>query len=349
MKKVTIFLLGLLDEIHDFLINWGIRILLVLFIGVVIHNVLKIGDITGSYSGKYRNMVIVENENNRMMNVYQVGSGNKTIVILPGFGSQSPILQYKALADALKDQYKVVIIEYLGYGYSMGTKAERNSANIASNIVTALNRADVSGPFILMPHSISNMYAMKMQKLYPSLVQGIISLDGIYPYEITDDFYLKQNQNTVTNVNITSIFEYTGFARVLSYVRPSVFYIDKMKEMTNVYTKEDISAYRNRIGSSYLTRTMVREINKLEDNMNDVKDYVYPDYLPVLSILSKDLVNEYELNKNKGAKMDLKELANRMITNSSIQKIVEIEGNHDLQFTNPKGVVNEVKAFLERF
>ena len=42
-----------------------------------------------------------------------VGKGSKTIVILSGFGMQSPIIQYKTLVDGLKDEYKVVIVEYV--------------------------------------------------------------------------------------------------------------------------------------------------------------------------------------------------------------------------------------------
>ena len=350
-RKVWSFILGVTDSIKMFLFNWGLKILLVLFFGMVLHNVLKMGEISTKYSGEYKHLVLSDQENAKMMNVYDTGYGEKTVVILPGFGSQSPVLQYKALVNGLRDQYRVVVIEYFGYGYSMGdTKRERSNEKIAEDIINSLIDAEIPGPYVFLAHSLSHVYTMKLQEMYPDAVQGIISLDGAYPSEINDSFYYDYNKSTITNVNITSILELSGFERVLSYTSPKTFYIDKMKEMKDVYSEEDIKLYRNRIGSSYLTRTMVKEINKLLENMAEMKDYVYPDYLHTLSILSQDRVNLYEENKTTyGTSVTLNDLANKVITNGDIQSIVIIPGDHNLNFTNPNGVLEHVRSFLASF
>ena len=120
--------------------------------------------------------------------------------------------------------------------------------------------------------------------------------------------------------------------------------------MPEIFGKEEISVYRNRIGSNYLSRTMVREINKLADNVDEMKDYKYPDYVPVLHVLASDTVKEYEKVKKDGeASVDLYELADSMITNPLIQRIEIIEGNHMLQFTNPTALVSSIKSFLSTF
>lgn len=348
MKKIVAFFWGVVEDIEQFFLVWGLRILIVLFIGIIIHNLLKIGDIFSHTDGEYKNFISIDGSEDKQMNVYQIGQGSKTIVILPGFGSQSPVLQYKAIAKNLSKNYKVVIIEYFGYGFSTGnTKSERSNANIADEIVKALDGAGISGPYYLMPHSISKLYAIRLQQKRPDLVAGIISIDGAFPEEIKDQYYKDYYGSMVTNVNITSIFELTGFERVLSYVRPSTFYIDKMKEMPDVYTSEDIKIYRNRIGASYLTRTMVKEIDKVIDNMNELKDYKYPSSLPVLELLSQERVDEYkEAKDKKGATADLGDLTNHIITNSSIQKVVILEGDHALQLSNPSEVVHRTNNFL---
>ena len=350
MKKVLNFLYGIYDLIKEFLFRWGLKILLILFIGMVIHNLLKMSEITSRYKGDYKRLQLVDTENKKMMNVYTVGTGEKTIVIMPGFGSQSPVIQYKAIADGLKDQYRVVIIEYLGYGFSMGTSKERTSENIVNEMIAGLNEAGILGPYVLMPHSLSNVYAMKMQQMYPSLVQGIISIDGKCPSELNETYYYDLNNETVTNIKLTAVLELTGFERVLCYVSPKTFYIDRMQNMTSVYNAEDIKIYRNRLSSSYLTLTMVREIDKMMSNMDEMKEYTYPDYLHVLTILSQETVDTYQENVNvNGAVKNLMEYAEKPVSNPSIQRIVTITGDHMLNITNPVEVVSNAKAFLASF
>lgn len=347
LNKILNKLFGVFDFLKDFLFTWGIKILIVLFACMVLHNVLKMGEITSRYAGNYKKLVPVYQEENKFMNVYVTGQGAKTVVILAGFGSQSPIVQYKTLTEGLKDNYRVVVVEYFGYGYSMSIKKPRTNDNIVEEIKKTLELAGVSGPYILMPHSLSNVYAMKFQSKYPELVQGIVSIDGTYPAEIKDEYRQEQVKATVSNVNITSIFELTGFERLLSYLKGDVFYIDKMKVLNNVYSKEDISVYRNRIGSSYLTRTMVNEIKNAEENMKEMQDYKYPEYLSVLEILSKDTVKEYDEAKNSGkSNVNLTELAEDVITNPVIQTVKQVEGDHMLQLSSPEELLKEIKAFL---
>lgn len=263
---------------------------------------------------------------------------------------QSPIVQYKTLVDALKNDYKVVVVEYFGYGFSMSIKEPRTNENIASEVKKMLELREAYGPYVLIAHETSNMYAMKFQEMYPELVQEIISIDGLYPAEIKDDYRAKQIRNRVSNVNITSVFELTGFERIASYISPKTFYIDKMKELTDNYSESDIAVYRNRIGSQYLSRTMVREINKLEDNINEMQDYKYPEYLPVLQLLSSDTAKLYSYDKqNNGATVDLYDLADGVITNSSIQWVKEVEGDYMLQLTNPATTISEIRSFLASF
>lgn len=340
LYKIALFL----DTLKDMIVSLLIKILVFLLICTIIHNVLKMGEISSKYLGVYKNLYQVYDK--KMVNLYITGYGNETIVILPGFGSQFPIIQYKTLVEGLKNNYRVVVVEYLGYGFSMGINKERTNENIAYEIKTSLESAGIFGSYTLIAHSSSNIYATYFSNRYPELVNKIISIDGTYAKEIEDRHYNSKLTNEIRNIKINALIELTGLERVLSYVKEDMFYIDKMRENTNVFSEDDIKVYRNRIGSSTLTPTMIRELNKLKDNMNEVKDYRYPSYIPVLSILASDTVKEYELDKKSGAKMDLKELANIPISNPDIQRVVTIEGNHMLQFSNNEDLLNEIYQFL---
>ena len=56
--------------------------------------------------------------NGHQMNVYVQGEGSETIVFLSGAGIASPILDFKNLTDSLSKNYKIVVVERAGYGYS---------------------------------------------------------------------------------------------------------------------------------------------------------------------------------------------------------------------------------------
>ena len=43
LNKILFKIFGFFDLIKDFLIHWGIRIAVVLFVCIIIHNVLKMG------------------------------------------------------------------------------------------------------------------------------------------------------------------------------------------------------------------------------------------------------------------------------------------------------------------
>jgi len=49
-----------------------------------------------------------------------MGTGEQTIVLLPGLGV-SPSIPYRPLMEELAEKYTAVCIEYFGYGFSDGT------------------------------------------------------------------------------------------------------------------------------------------------------------------------------------------------------------------------------------
>lgn len=63
----------------------------------------------------YGQLVPVDGKN---MNVTIHGNGEETVVLLPGYGTAAPGIDFKPLVDKLSPFYKVVVIEPFGYGLS---------------------------------------------------------------------------------------------------------------------------------------------------------------------------------------------------------------------------------------
>ena len=91
--------------------------------------------------------------NGHEMNVYVEGDGPETIIVLSGAGIASPILDFKNLTDSLSKNYKTVVVERAGYGYSDDGNYSRDVMEVLSETRQALSQANISGPFIILSHS----------------------------------------------------------------------------------------------------------------------------------------------------------------------------------------------------
>ena len=119
--------------------------------------------------------------NGHDMSVFVKGNGPQTLVFLSGAGTASPILDFKDLYDGLSKQYKIVVVERAGYGYSEDTSKSRDVYEVLSETRQALAKAHVSGPYIILSHSMASLETLLWQEKYPSEIQAIIGLDWALP------------------------------------------------------------------------------------------------------------------------------------------------------------------------
>jgi pimeloyl-ACP methyl ester carboxylesterase len=338
VKRVNRKLGILLDSIKGFFIAILLFILIVFFASAIIHNLLRVSEVSNKYTGKYKNLYQVADK--KMINIYSLGSGEETIVILPGYAISSPVLEYKALASSLSSQYRVVIVEYLGYGFSLSTKDERTNSKIIDEVRAGLQDAQIEGPYILMSFDISNIYANYYASNYPEEISGMISIDAIYAEAINNSTFKDEYlSNMISNVNFYSALSFSGVFRWASYLKPDIFNIDDISN-SNYYSEEDVKLYRNFLSNKFLTKAMKNEIKKLKDNMNEVKEYKYSNTLPTLQVLTytnKSNYIEKDENTNKYAK--------NLITNNKIQAIHSLEGDlSEYLFDSTK--INELKNII---
>ena len=113
--------------------------------------------------------ILVEVDGHQM-SVYVEGNGNKTIVFMSGGGTCSPILDFRSLFSTLSDNYKIVVVEKFGYGFSDVVDKERSIDSILEDTRTALAKAGIEGPYVLCPHSMSGIEALYWAQQYPEEV-----------------------------------------------------------------------------------------------------------------------------------------------------------------------------------
>ena len=111
--------------------------------------------------------------NGKNMHIYSMGSGETTIVLLPGMGMPLPSADFGPLMRALSQEHTVVVVEFFGYGFSDQTDIPRTNANFTDEIRQALSLSGFVPPFVLMPHSASGIYSEYFATRYPHEVSAI--------------------------------------------------------------------------------------------------------------------------------------------------------------------------------
>lgn len=152
----------------------------------------------------------------KTMKAHVKGSGDKTIVMLSGWGTDSPIDDFFPLYDKLSKDYKVVVLEYFGYFGSDISSDERTNATMVQEIRTALYKLNINPPYILMPHSMSGLYSLYYANNYPSEVLGIIGIDMSLPQKqlerwTEETFGETKISQESSNLNVSTINQWNSF------------------------------------------------------------------------------------------------------------------------------------------
>lgn len=109
--------------------------------------------------------------------VYEQGSGEKTILIIKGVYDPCPTLSQKALADELAKEYRVVLIDSLGSGFSSDFTTTRSVQNICSEIHNVAAELGLK-KYVLLAEGVSGLYAQYYVDQFASEVEAVIALDA---------------------------------------------------------------------------------------------------------------------------------------------------------------------------
>lgn len=273
-------------------------------------------------------LVEVDGEN---MHVYTKGDGENTIVLLGGLGTSAPVLDFEPLIDELSQQNKVVVVEGFGYGWSDITKKERSVENIVEELRLALKEANISGPYILMPHSISGIYSMYYANEYPEEVKAIVGIDPTLPQSF--DYFGEPTPSTSVFMKLVAP---TGISRMLS----SIFAADLMPIADEgTYTDEEFKMIKAITSWKLSNKNIVDESNAIQSSVNKTKDMSFPTNIPVLIFAAKN--DEEPVD----GKTNMTFYEEQLSINDS-NKLVELEGHHYLHWTHSKEMTDTINHFI---
>jgi pimeloyl-ACP methyl ester carboxylesterase len=116
------------------------------------------------------------------MHVYRTGNENgPKLVFMSGSSTVAPAYDFKILYEKLQDDYRIIVIEKFGYGYSDLYVGPADIDTLVGYQRKALEQLGEKGPFVLLPHSMAGIEAIRWKQMYPEEVSALIGLDMTSP------------------------------------------------------------------------------------------------------------------------------------------------------------------------
>ena len=262
--------------------------------------------------------------NGHQMNVYIKGEGSETIVFLSGAGIASPILDFKNLTDSLSKKYKVVVVERAGYGFSEDSDQSRDVMTVFSETRQALSQAEVSGPYVIVSHSMASLESLAWQEKYPNEVRALIGLDWALPASYKD---LKEHPTLMT------LAYWTSKIGLLRYF-PESFYI---KNPT--LTETERQQYKLLAYKQLMSQAMLHESRLVKENAKKVPSSINPK-IPTLLLVSNGQGTTF-------SQSEWQHYAERFASDQSNVQVIYMDAPHELYHYQSHEIVSQIEDFLK--
>ncbi len=268
--------------------------------------------------------------NNHKMHVYKNGEGADILVFMAGGGTCCPTLDFKPLWMPLSQKFTVVVIEKAGYGWSETANVSRDIDTILYETRTALSLANLSPPYILMPHSMSGLEALAWAIRFPDEIRAIIGLDAATPV-------CYDQLKPITATAMTLLYRILSFGTRIGLLRLITKVAEKSIKASGQFSEKEISIYRHMFIHNSFTKNMVEEVKYCRNNAQKVKDLGYPNATPYLSFISD--------GKEIGVS-NWRELLIEFVSHMQYGKYVALDCGHYIHYYQPQIMALEIEKFI---
>ncbi|MGC5221213.1 alpha/beta fold hydrolase [Micromonospora sp. DT81.3] len=256
------------------------------------------------------------------LNVYRQGDSGPTIVMLGGYGTAAPALDFAPLIRELHE-YRTVVVEGFGYGYSDTEAPPRTIENITAELHEAITTLDLDEPYVLLGHSIAGIYDLYYANRYPDEVSAVIGVDASVPGQMNG---LAGQDNPISRLLASS-----GLLRVATTLMPSLAEPDG-----TAYAGREREQMRTMMNWNWANPAILDEAKQGARNFSVVEDITYPEDIPLLSFIKKE-----------GSQAGWRMLHARQLENRAHGDLVELDGGHYLHWTHAPELAERIDEFLD--
>ena len=303
----------------------GLLILFAIFLIImIIYNQIMLKKNKDLYETPLGQLVEVDGHN---MSIFTEGEGEHTIVFMSGWGTASPILDFKPLYSRLSDQYRIVVVERFGYGFSDIVGGERSFDTILRQDREALEKAGIKAPYVLCAHSYSGYEATLWAQKYPDEVEAIVGLDMCTANSKSEEMYRKEKESMKLAVVYGKFVKATGLLRIWSLDKSGTLSEKENKILTEIYCHKQ------------LNKTLMNESDQDNERAvnNEINSAPLPT-VPMLIYLSVDSMQSGESWENG---------AQAMVHASENGQLIKLDCGHDVHDYEYERISTDMKAFID--
>ena len=279
---------------------------------------------------------VVEVNGHNMVVDIKGGDNETTIILLPGWGSPSPVLEFLPLAEELSKDFRVITIEPFGYGLSDRVGTEREIRAVVEELHECTQKLGCN-QYYLMPHSLSGMYSLYWANTYPQEVKGFIGIDPSVPKQ-SDEEPLPISMAALNK--LSAYFQKTvnalGITRLLSIRHPeNAIYADAVYP----YSERELEVFRILSMDYAYSKDIMNELKHMEAGLESVRDMKFPETVPVLQFVSGDNCELLETWET---------LHREVITETDMSEVLRLGGGHYLHFERKQELVEKVREWVRK-
>ena len=257
------------------------------------------------------------------INVYRNGGSGPTMVLLSGYGTPAPAIDFAPLIREL-DGFNVIVVEGFGYGYSDLDVGDRTIENITAELHEVLAKLHVDEPVILVGHSVGGIYARYYANAYPDEVSAIVGID---PMAATTSSLEVGTPSVVEGVQAA-----IGLFRVVTTIAP-----DLVQPPGTAYTDDERRRIAAMTNWTYGNPSVSDEWSRIGANSTKANAHPFAADLPVLEILSSESVSIMpEWLPNHEAELE----------GVTVHELEVLEGAHYLQWTQAPALGRLISEFI---
>ena len=308
------------------------NIVLVIILVVVILLILTNQFLLFIESRRYRPIGRMINTKNGKLHVYTRKSkieNSPTYVFLNAMGGGSSYFDFKMIWEPLtKQQASIVTIDYLGYGMSENTKAERTLDNIVEEIETVLYKLDLPEPYIFITHSLGGFYVTGFALKNPEKITALIMIDNTPPeiplVDSTDFEMMKKLRFPFR------FLQFTGLIR--------------LKRQNNVpwLTKKEAKAFIYFSNKKRFSNTIMDEVKRTPENARLLINKIVSDNIPIFMLLS----NKTEAMSDKSWKQTWVDFHKMNLNNHEKSRLEMLNTSHYIHWDDPDAVLIKITDFI---
>lgn len=213
----------------------------------------------------------------------------ETIVFFAELIDPCPTISLKNLADTMAQKYKVVVIDYLGTGFSESTDKKRSAQNLSEEIHSALEQLEVcKNKYSILTVKTSALLGQFYSSKYSNELNKVIGIDGMVESIIMENLEKNRIPAQEYQAKVNSSCKINNFfCRVLDVLGYKKFIWPLLDDFYSNFTTEEERDFISELFSkNFYNKEITGALINQVETLNFCQTYKYPESLQVVDFVS---------------------------------------------------------------